>query len=149
MYGTASSSKLVSTTGATFQLTGVQFEIGSYNSPFERRLYSTELNHCMRYYEQLTGGQYAVGAMNSATLAYMQMSWTTPKRAAPTITGTAASTYYFYSPATANIAPSSWTASATLSKAIISVNIASGGTAGQACLLEDNSGSAVYISSEL
>jgi hypothetical protein len=127
----------------------LQLEPGVYATPFERVNIGEQLLRCQRYYEVLSGGQYAVGGVQNATSAFLQMSWTTPKRAAPTITGTAASTYYFYSSGTNNIAPSSWTASASLSKAIITVNIASGGVAGQACLLEDNSGSAVYISSEL
>jgi hypothetical protein len=42
---------VVGTSGATFYVTGVQLEKGSTASPFEYRLYGTELALCQRYYE--------------------------------------------------------------------------------------------------
>jgi hypothetical protein len=42
--------KLAATSGATWQLTGVQLEVGSVATPFERRPYGTELALCQRYY---------------------------------------------------------------------------------------------------
>jgi hypothetical protein len=46
---------LVATTGATWQITGVQLEAGSVATPFERRDYGRELIMCQRYYQN---GQY-------------------------------------------------------------------------------------------
>jgi hypothetical protein len=40
---------VVGTNGATFYITGVQLEIGSTATPFERRLYDKELISCQRY----------------------------------------------------------------------------------------------------
>ena len=51
-----SSVNLIATNGATFYLTGVQFEAGTTASPFEYRQYGTELNLCQRYYQRQTGG---------------------------------------------------------------------------------------------
>ena len=38
-----------------FELTGVQFEIGSQATPFEHRSYGEELELCKRYYQQING----------------------------------------------------------------------------------------------
>ena len=43
---------VVGTNGATFYITGVQLEIGTTATPFERRLYNQELANCQRYYEK-------------------------------------------------------------------------------------------------
>jgi hypothetical protein len=41
---------VIGTNGATWYVTGVQLEIGTSATPFERRLYSAELAMCQRYY---------------------------------------------------------------------------------------------------
>jgi hypothetical protein len=41
---------VVGTNGATFYITGVQLELGTSATPFERRLYNQELANCQRYY---------------------------------------------------------------------------------------------------
>ena len=47
--------QLVGTSGATFYITGVQLEVGSVATEFERRPYGTELMLCQRYYQQKAG----------------------------------------------------------------------------------------------
>jgi hypothetical protein len=50
---------IVGTSGATFYITGVQLEIGSTATPFERRLYNQELANCQRYYTKFSGSSDA------------------------------------------------------------------------------------------
>jgi len=44
------------TNDATFEITGVQLEVGSVATPYEHRSYGDELNRCYRYYYQHVSG---------------------------------------------------------------------------------------------
>jgi len=84
---------VVGTNGATFYITGVQLEVGTAATPFERRQYGQELSLCQRYYEaniNTTGGfGVAVGFSGnivSGGTYYNAVNYIVPKRAAPTIT---------------------------------------------------------------
>jgi len=56
-YGATGATSVVGTNGATWYITGVQLEVGSTATPFERRMYGTELNLCYRYYWQQAANQ--------------------------------------------------------------------------------------------
>jgi hypothetical protein len=89
---TADSIDLVTTNGASWQITGVQFETGSGATSFEGRPYQTELSLCQRYYE-INGNMYVRNT--GASAAEMRITWVfkTEKRSDPTIiVGTGAST---------------------------------------------------------
>jgi len=49
------------TSGATFQITGVQLEVGDTATPFEHRSYGDELAKCQRYYQHTYSTGSAVG----------------------------------------------------------------------------------------
>ena len=83
---TSDSVSLVGTNGATFYITGVQLEVGSVATPFERRPYGTELALCQRYYYRLTPGTnapFAVGGCVSSTETWAVTYFPTTMRAAP------------------------------------------------------------------
>jgi len=80
---------VVGTNGATWYVTGVQLEIGTSATPFERRLYGQELMNCQRYYARLvsTSGNYAgfgAGYYYNATTAAIYVKYPVTMRAAPT-----------------------------------------------------------------
>jgi len=54
--GVTGTVSVVGTNGATFYLTGVQLEVGSVATPFERRQYGQELALCQRYARAMGGG---------------------------------------------------------------------------------------------
>jgi len=80
------------TLNATWQVTGVQLELGDTATDFEYRSYGEELALCQRYYEEikLNGNVYYVLARlsNSTGTAYENLSYKR-KRAEPTITDNA------------------------------------------------------------
>jgi hypothetical protein len=83
---------VVGTNGATFYITGVQLEVGTAATAFERRPYGTELQLCQRYCEVLSfeNDQYtgASGFAQTSGTSYFAQSWTQVKRASPTVTFT-------------------------------------------------------------
>ena len=66
------------TNDATFELTGVQLEVGSAATPFEHRTFSDELNRCQRYY--FTYGRWMGASRVSATTRSFTISTPTPMR---------------------------------------------------------------------
>jgi hypothetical protein len=78
---------VVGTSGATFYITGVQLEIGTSATPFERRLYNQELDNCKRYY-QAYGNLEGTGIGQNTTAAIFYYSLSPTMRSAPTTTFT-------------------------------------------------------------
>jgi hypothetical protein len=111
-------SKIISTSGATFAITGVQLEKGTQATSFDYRPYGTELALCQRYFESSfpigTAPAQNIGKFNHAIFAGNSdggslegvINFSVIKRAAP-------STVIYYNPSAAN------------------ANFSNGGTVGQ------------------
>ena len=56
---------LIATSGATFQVTGVQLEVGSVATPFEHVDYSEMLRRCQRYYEKSYNADVVPGSAST------------------------------------------------------------------------------------
>ena len=83
-----SSTNIVSTSGATFYITGVQLEVGSSATGFEYRMYTTELELCERYFWKTSGalGLPSIGAgfVISTTDARVNVQHPVSMRSIPT-----------------------------------------------------------------
>jgi hypothetical protein len=78
----------MATSGATFQITGVQLEAGDTATPFEHRSFGQELALCQRYFEVMYAdgsGSQVVATQRSATTFWSSWYFKAEKRAAPTV----------------------------------------------------------------
>ena len=77
----------VLTNGATFDVTGVQLEVGSVATPFEHRSYGDELARCQRYFQVcIRNEEFVTACVTSSSGANTGLAFVNEMRAAPTIT---------------------------------------------------------------
>jgi len=107
-YSANSATNVVSTSGATFYITGVQLEVGSSATGFEYRQYGQELALCQRYYQTWGGVNNfdcvgAVGACTGNIYSEMVLAMNINMRANPTATYSALTDWQVATPGTSNI----------------------------------------------
>jgi hypothetical protein len=132
---------------STGTLGRVQLEPGAIATPYERQIYSEQLAQCQRYYEQLStaGGFNAIGGAGvfTSTTNFRPFVTYQTKRATPTFTSSAASTFVAVCVA-GNLAGSAISlGAANISAAWLNLTV-SGATAGQAGFTADNN-TAAYL----
>ena len=81
----------ITTSGATFFITGTQLEVGPVATPFEHRSYGQELALCQRYFQKL-GGSYGTydgmfsGNVTGTDLLFVTTNSKVTMRSSPTFT---------------------------------------------------------------
>tara|TARA_B100000287_G_scaffold11475_1_gene11608 strand:- start:3288 stop:5492 length:2205 start_codon:yes stop_codon:yes gene_type:complete len=76
------------TNGSTFEITGVQLEVGSEVTPFEHITYAQDLRACERYYQKVHNAELT-SSMNTSTRMRIAYKMHVPMRASPSWTRTA------------------------------------------------------------
>ncbi len=142
---------VVGTSGATFYITGVQFERGTQATSFEYRQYGTELLLCQRYYQKFQGvgtdDNWASGVAFTATVGVCPFIWSPPLRASATVISSSG-LFETVGSSTINAATLSFTDSTTFSTqmAATTTNLTPGG----GCLVRTATGTAfISVSAEL
>jgi len=130
------------TTSSTFQITGVQLEVGTEATPFEHRSFGQELALCQRYYQRQTTGtnQYSIfltGSIDTTSNIYLYGKLNGTMRTSPSFA--TANTYLYTQPG------GTLTYAATSNRSgpeVASINFGtiSGGTQGYGIRFESNAG---------
>ena len=156
--GVSGQVNLMATNGATFQVTGVQLEVGSTATSFDYRPYGTELQLCQRYYYNIFGTAvdfqaFGCGVWLSSTVGKVLIDLPVPLRSVPTLE--AASIRLFDAAASTTRSATGFSIAFTVTptnKAFIDVTVGSSSSAaGDACLavLNTSTSARIGFSSEL
>ena len=140
---------VIGTLNATWYITGVQLEVGSVATPFERIDYGTELQLCQRYALGLTTTQgLGSGIWYASGATIHQMQFPVEMRSAPTLTTNTGVARHYLSGSSVNNTSGNITINRASSTACEFYTTVAGGTAGQGTSATISSGICV-LSSEL
>jgi hypothetical protein len=77
---------VITTTNATWQITGCQLEVGEQDTPFEHRSFADEMIRCQRYYQEVASGScYFAGNGLGTTNIIVGIPLATSMRATPSV----------------------------------------------------------------
>ena len=145
------------TNDATFEITGVQLEVGSVATPFEHRSYNDDMILCKRYYQIIApaSGDHMMWAWGRAesNSARVAVSVPVPMRAAPTVAATAHRSFkYDGTVVQSTETPSLFGSGAWISQAsTYTIDFPSGGSLSHNnhYIITSDSGSSLTLDSEL
>lgn len=139
------------TLNATWQITGVQMEVGDKATPFEHQSFADELTRCQRYYyKKNADNPYSMlgSGMNATTSSSrIHVDFPTDMRAVPSLGQSANSTWAVYSgtQSPAFSADATINNASTHSSTITTTHASSSLTVGQGSLLMANNDSSAYL----
>jgi len=145
--GSTTGTKVVSTNGATFYITGVQLEKGSTATSFDYRPYGTELQLCQRYYWRMTSltaayNQFGIGVASGALVDRTYIPTPVTMRAVPTLAINALAIYDGSSIVAVSSIQSNY---GTVSVIGYGLNLASSVTAGKAVSIIANNSASSWL----
>ena len=143
---------VATTDNATWQLTGVQLEVGDYPNPtpFEHRSFGEELALCQRYFYVPVNGTsqaFGMGTYYASNLITMVLDFPTTMRAAPSVTSANGTNYFVSYSNGQGDTFNTWDNVQRGCPNYIALDVTgdgASGTAGDGCALATNS-SAAYI----
>ena len=135
------------TNDATFELTGVQFELGSMATPFEHRSIGEELALCQRYYYRHATGNSA-GISENATqyngsTIFFSVPLPTEMRAAPTLEVTNSSNHFLKYANNGPVLFDTLSRDGITTPRLLCLNGSASGTSGHACMIRTNSSDSI------
>jgi hypothetical protein len=144
------------TTDATFDLTGVQLEVGSVATPFEQRSYGDELAKCQRYYWNVFLGDtsanntIAQGTNYNGTTSFFDLYPPVAMRTAPSLEASNTANYYVAYESGSGTGVSTITPDSTTTPNVFEVSAACGGSSGNAVIFRRQNAAAILrFSAEL
>ena len=146
---------VLGTNGATFQITGVQIELGDKATPFEHRSYGDDLAKCQRYFYRhatsTSGASRGIGiaSLYAADQAYGSVFLPVTMRAAPTVVSTdIADSFQLYSHGSGKTFDKFLLQESNHTSPTIYANLNSNGTQGDAAWWRVPDGSTASLSFE-
>ena len=142
---------LATTDESTWQLTGVQMEVGEVATEFEHESYGDTLRKCQRYFLKIgpnpTEGytRFQTGHCINSTSQQGVMHFPVSMRAAGTLTSLAAANYVVYHQATVTACTSISLSQGSNDTLSVYTQVSSGLTAGEGCSLLGNNNTTAYI----
>ena len=146
----------------TLQITGIQIEMGEHATPYEISSYEEDFSRCMRFFQSWgaigepgysgTSVPMGNGMVQSTTAAVITLPFRTAMRKAPTLGFSATNDFTLSHQATTTSSSNMTAGTTTQHEATMTVTVASGLTAGNACRLtntQDNVNGTITASAEL
>ena len=96
-YGTTSTTNWWTTNDSTWEITGVQLEVGSQATAFEHRSFGEELSSCQRYFYRVADGAskaLGLGVAYSSSQMFGAITFPVTMRTEPTLSAASGTNYY-------------------------------------------------------